>query len=198
MLTNKRGCQEQAYPNMTIELIWDKSDCAIELKGVSIHAAPWEHPPFIYQAIVEEQDTNLLLTPQTHLTDPGKPAWYLANTLTDATIHKSGTVVLKGQQPKRLLAIVHDIELNPTCQPEIIAHAWQSVFDAIEENQFTVVATPLLGTVHGKISIQESLLILNKCLQQTLPSCLKKMWLILPQDSGCELLVRLIKNDYND
>ncbi len=176
---------------MTIELVWNKSDCTVTFKGIAIHAAPREYPPFTYQAIVEEQDTNLLLSEQTILKDPGKPAWYLANTLENGASYPLGTVIIKGQNPKRLLAIVHDIERTPTCEPKTIHRAWQNVIRAIEDNKISSAAMPLLGSVHGKLPITTSISLFRECLDKNVPACLEKIWLILPGDCSCEYLAQL-------
>jgi len=182
---------------MTIELIWNKNDCVLVYQGITIHAAPKDYPPFTPQAMLEEQDTELLLNPQTSLHDPGKPAWYLANTLEDNPSHPLGSVVVKGQQPKRLLAIVHDIEHTPTCQPAFIQTAWLNVMAIIQENRFTTVAMPLLGTTHGKISVKDAILMLGESLKQNRPTCLEKIWLILPLDCSCEILAPLSDSTNN-
>jgi len=182
---------------MAIELIWDKADCILEFQGITIHAAPKDYPPFTPQAVIEEQDTNLLLSPQSQLNDPGKPAWYLANTLEENPSHPLGSVVVKGQQPKRLLAIVHDIEHTPTCQPAFIQMAWRNVMSVIQENQFTTVSMPLLGTAHGKISVKDALLLLGESLKQNLPTCLENVWLILPNECGCEVIAQLSHSTTN-
>lgn len=176
---------------MTIELVWNKSDCTVKLKGIAIHAAPREYPPFTYQAMLEEQDTNLLLTEQSILNDPGKPAWYLANTLENGASYPLGTVITKGQNPKRLLAIVHDIERTPTCKPSTVQRVWQNVMRAIEDNQISSAAMPLLGSVYGKLSITDSISLFRECLHKNTPTCLEKIWLILPENCSCESLAQL-------
>ncbi len=182
---------------MSIELIWNKTDCVLEYQGITIHAAPRDYPPFTPQAIIEEQDTALLLNPPTTLHDPGKPAWYLANTLEDNPSHPLGSVVVKGQRPRRLMAIVHDIERSPTCQPAYIQTAWLNVMAAIQENQFTTASIPLLGTVHGKISVKDALLLLGESLRKNQPTCLEKVWLNLPNDYGCAILETLSDSTTN-
>ena len=177
---------------MSIKLIWDKSECTLELGHVTIQAAPQDYPPFPVQAMVEEQDTHLLMSEQTTLSDPGKPAWYLANTLErDETSFLLGTVLLNRQQPGRLLAIVHDIELDPPCKPEYIEQAWKNIFLIIQSQKFTSIAIPLLGTVHGKLKTNDAIKLLRAALQQNLPNCLERIWLILPEGTTCACLEEL-------
>jgi len=178
---------------MTIKLIWDKSECTLESGHVTIQAAPKNYPPFPVQAIVEEQDTYLLLSEQATLSDPGKPAWYLANTMErEEKIYQPGSVIMKPQQPNRLLAIVHDIELDPTCKPEYVERAWKNIFELIAVEEFSSIAIPLLGTVHGKLDFNDAMQLLRKSLHQPLPEYLQQIWFILPTGTTCACLELLV------
>ena len=173
---------------MMLEIVWDKADCTLTLGDISIVAAPRSNPPFSYQAIVEEQDTHLILGEQQGLTDPGKPAWYLANTLDMVKPYELGTVVVKGHSPHHLLAVVHDVEQTPTLSPESVTQAYQTVLQIRQSMQLTSLAMPLLGTVHGHLSEHESLQRLRECLLQGPTAGLQRLWLILPTDSDCHCL----------
>jgi len=158
---------------------------------VNFVAAPRTHPPFTCQAIVEEQDTYLLMAEQTTLKDPGKPCWFLANTMEQEDACTLGSVIIKGHVPIRLLAIVHNINQVPTCHPESISKTYRTLLNTIQEKAITSVALPLLGTVHGKLSITEAIALLNECLQAPLPESLQRIWLVLPSGTGCECLAGL-------
>ena len=125
------------------------------------------------------------------LKDPGKPTWYLANTLEREQTCKLGSVIVRGSAPIRLLAIVHDIDQEPTCRPESISKAYQALLQIILEKGITSIGLPLLGTVHGKLSIAEAIVLINECLQDQLPDSLQQIWLILPSGTGCECLAEL-------
>lgn len=169
-----------------LKIVWKKSDCCLEYGDISIVAAPRSSPPFPCQAMVEEQDTHLILGEQTLLRDPGKPAWYLANTLDTVKPHALGEVVVK--RPQRLLAVVHDIEQSPTLSPNSVSRAYQNLLQLQQTLQLNSLAMPLLGTVHGQMSAQDSLLRLRPCLEQGPNSGLQRLWLILPPGSDCACL----------
>ena len=173
---------------MMLEIVWDKADCTLTLGDINIVAAPRSNPPFRYQAIVEEQDTHLILGEQHRLTDPGKPAWYLANTLEAVRPYDLGTVVVKGHSPHRLLAVVHDVEQTPTLSPDSVTQAYLTVLQIGQSMLLTSLAMPLLGTVHGHLSEHESLQRLRDCLLQGPIAGLQRLWLILPTDSDCHCL----------
>ena len=143
--------------------------------------------------MVEEQDTFLLMAEQSTLKDPGKPAWYLANTMEQEQACKPGSVIIKGRSPIRLLAVVHNIEQQPTCHHEYISKAYKTLLQIIQDKAITSVGLPLLGTVHGKLSIVEAIVLLSECLKEGLPGSLQRIWLVLPSGAGCECLAELKK-----
>jgi hypothetical protein len=176
---------------MTIELVWDKSDCSLDIGNLRIQAAPKNYPPFSCQAIVEEQDTYLILGEQTELKDPGKPAWYLANTMENTETYSLGSVVIKGKSPLRLCAVVHDIEQEPTYTHACVGKAYQAVMQTVQKRNITSLALPLLGSIHGKLSVTESVQLLDASVIHGYPENLEKLWLILPSGSNCDCLKQL-------
>lgn len=177
--------------NLYMQLVWNKADCIVELESATLYAAPKDYPPFSCQAIVEEQDTHLLLREQTTLTDPGKPAWYLANTLESEVNHSLGEVIIRGQSPKRLLAIVHDIEQSPTCTSETVKLAYQNILTTVKGNYITSFALPLLGTAHGKLTATDSINLFGSVFLHNSSTCFQRIWLILPEGTNCSCLSQL-------
>ena len=102
-----------------------------------------------------------------------------------------GSVVVKGHSPHRLLAVVHDIEQDPTLDPESVSLAYKTVLEIGQQMQFTSLAIPLLGTVHGKLSERESLRRLHEGLHHGPTVGLQRIWLILPADSDYRCLTYL-------
>jgi hypothetical protein len=173
---------------MSIRLIWDKSSCAARIGAIAIYSAPREHPPFDCQAMVVEQDTNLILGEQTTLVEPNKPAWYLANTLErDQPVYKPGDVIIKRGPPMQLLAVIHDIEQQPSCDNDSLKLAWQNLMTIVTQNNIKTLATPALGSVYGKIKLEESLRLLGQAIHDYTPPCLEKIWLILPAHQQIDL-----------
>ncbi|MGD8783095.1 MAG: hypothetical protein PVG75_01600 [Thioalkalispiraceae bacterium] len=173
---------------MAINLIWDKTDCMLIINGLHIQAAPKDFPPFYYTALVEEQDTHLLLREQTTISDPGKPSWYLANILEDEDTFDLGTIVIKGKNLQRLMAIVHDIDKTPTCRSADILAAYLQLSQVVTQLQLKTIALSLLGTVQGKLPIEDAMAYLKQGFLANTPPCLEKMWLILPDEATCQCL----------
>ena len=168
-----------------MKLVWDQADCSLELGGLTVVAPPRDYPPFACQAMVEEQDTHLTLGEQTVLTDPGKPTWYLAHTVERDEGYALGSVISKGEKPLRLLAVVHDLDQEPTCTPAAVKQAYQAIMDIVAQRKLTSLALPLLGTVHGKVAASHSLQLLCEAIHQGFPKQLQQLWLMLAEGSPC-------------
>jgi hypothetical protein len=164
------------------------------MNNIIVHAAPVAHPPFAVAAILEEQDTCLLLKQQTTLTDPGKPAWFLANKLEQEHVYQLGDVLLKGKNPTRLLAIVHDIEHQPTCSLDSVTKAYHKLSTIVTSERIASIAIPLLGTVHGRIPLDLAITSFQRVFLTNPPDYLEKIWLVLPEDASCECL-SLLRNE---
>ena len=176
-----------------MKLVWDQADYIFERDDLTIVAAPIDYAPFACQAHVVEQDTYLLLGQQTNLNDPGKPAWFLANTLEQEKTYSPGSVVSKSHAPYRLQAVIHDIERDPTYCIETVKLAYHNVMKIVQIRQLFSLAMPLLGTVHGKLSINESILLLMDVLNNRSPDALKKLWLIIPIECDKKCLSLIVE-----
>lgn len=183
---------------MNIELVWDKSECTLQIGRLTVVAAPQKWPPFHYQAIVEEQDTYLVFDEQTTITDPGKPVWYLASKLERMRVHKLGSVIIQDHAPIRLLAVIHDVDQDPICRTESIMPAYQSVMMAVNKRNIVSLALPLLGTVHGKVPVNESIRFLSESVCEGFPAPLQQLWLILPPGCDCRCLSLLAVRKHGD
>ncbi len=135
--------------------------------------------------MVEEQDTHLLMAEPGVLEDPGKPVWYLANTLETEEPYTLGAVIAKGRSPVRLLAVVHDIDLYPTCTTEYTIKAYQNLLQILHEKDIKSVGLPLLGTVHGKFSLDQAVALLSENFLSKLPRSVERIWLVLPPETDC-------------
>ena len=107
---------------------------------MEIAISPSQFAPFTVQAIVEEQDTALILGNTDKINDPGnKPAWYLANTLETQPLLTPGQVIIRDTQPLRLQAIIHDLDAEPTCNELWIFQAIQQTFDIAENRDLNAI-----------------------------------------------------------
>ena len=130
-----------------LQLIWNVNKFRCHTNDVEIAIAPNQFPPFPVNAIVEEQDTALILGETNEIRNPGdKPAWYLANTLESQPLLTPGQVIIRDTRPLRLQAIIHDLEEDPSCNELWIFQIIQQIFDIADTRAIHAIQMPLLGT----------------------------------------------------
>jgi len=103
-----------------MKLAWDNSQFKISINNIDIHISPDNISPFPVKAIIQEQDTSLILEPNDELRDPGddKPLWYDANKAELLESHQPGDVFTKSFNSMQFLAIVHDLDQLPSYKTE--------------------------------------------------------------------------------
>ncbi len=102
-----------------------------------------------------------------------------------------GRVVIQRGRPRRIYAIVHDLEQEPTWREEWIKAAIENLFSEIERLHLNDLSMPLLGTRFGNLSIQRFIELLCTTLQQFPPEKPLKLWLIAPRHRTHSLLMML-------
>jgi len=168
-------------PQTKLRLAWDINSFSTRINGIDIVIASKTVAPFDIEAVVEEQDAALILSKPDIIYDPGdKPAWFLANKLESQSLLKPGAVIKRGVKPFQLLAIVHDLDQEPSWSSVWIAQSLENILKLSEELDLSAIQLPVLGAVHGRFEIAEFIQLLisavskNKC-------ALKKIWLVVPR-----------------
>ena len=119
--------------------------------GIRIVAAAADDPPFEVDAAVAEEDTWLALSADaTEVRPPGHPVRVMTQ-VWNAEAARPGSVAIRPGVPLRLLAIVHDLNAEPSWRAEWVEAALGNVFSALEERQLAAVALPFIGTRHGRL-----------------------------------------------
>jgi hypothetical protein len=93
---------------------------------------------------------------------------------------RPGALIVQKATPLRFLAVVHDFSVEPSWREEWIAAAFAAVFREAESRRLGSIATPLLGTVHGRLGVQRSAELLNDGLDRTAPVYLIDIVLVVP------------------
>ena len=103
-------------------------------------------------AVVEEQDTNLLLgkAPVTMKTVESLPV--LLDQMEQQVREIPGSVIIKKSKPKRLIAIVYDVDHTPICEASWVQEVLQNIFSQCQKHKIKIIAMPLLGTTYGKLT----------------------------------------------
>ncbi len=143
--------------------------------SIRIVAAPQYAPPFSIDAIAVEEDTFLVLSTEKTVYMPPEHIIRIMTKIIETLPVAPGSVVLKNGQPVRLLAIVHDLDREPSWREDWISQSLDLIFRETVTRNFHSVALPLLGTVYGTFDIQHFLNLLKDVLKRIPPGGLKRL-----------------------
>jgi hypothetical protein len=157
---------------------------------VELIIAPPELPPFKVDAIVEEQDTGLLLGVAPKISEPYESYDKLVSQMITQQPRLPGEVVVKGNHPLRFLAVVHNLELEPTWKEEWITNALGQIFKESVNNRIKTVAMPVLGSIYGSLNYENFIGLFRSALPTGNFTYPEKIWLIVPAPE-CNWIMRL-------
>src|SRR4030042_4059817 len=128
-----------------LRLIRGSKDFKISTGSVQIFVAPENTPPFTIEAVAAEEDTYLVLSadPEVHEMDED-PERVIAEVLATRPA-EPGSVIVKGGYPLRLLAIVHDLNEEPSWKEAGGARALEMIFQEVETRKLGSLGLPFLG-----------------------------------------------------
>jgi hypothetical protein len=175
-----------------LRLIRGGQDCEMFVNSVRIVIAPIKRPPFHVDAIVAEEDTFLVMSEsQAVIEERNENTLRIMTKAIEACPASPGSVLVKRGNPVRLLAIVHDFDLYPSWREEWISKALYEIFLESDKRRLHSLALPLIGTVHGSLKEDRFLYLLYCALKEVSPDDLKKLWLIVPEGSCCDIFSKL-------
>jgi len=182
-----------------LKIVWDSQQFKIHINGHDIYIAPDNCPPFSVKAIVEEQDTSLVLEPSDELPEynDSRPVWYQANTLELQKVYHPGEVIVKSYNPIRFLAIVHDLDCDPSWNIKWIKSAIKNIFQLCHEKQLVSLALPILGTQFGKLKNEEFLTLLVNQLELKQSNYPQRIWLLVSADDCQKVYENLYQSMVN-
>jgi hypothetical protein len=144
-----------------------------------IVAAAAEDPPFPVDAMVIEEDTYLVLSPPDEVIEkPTETFAQLLNKTSEILPISPGTILTKKGKPHQFLAVIHDLDRDPSWREEWIAQAFFKIFQEVDSLSLVTLGTPLLGTVHGTLAVERAYDLLRQALDQVRPGALKSIWLV--------------------
>jgi hypothetical protein len=156
-----------------------------------IPAPPGTTLVFLVDAVVVEDDTHLVLgadpVPRETREEPGQ----LLENARASIQPVPGTLVVRGGQPIRFHAIVHDLEEEPSWREEWVASALREVLQEVEARELRSLSLPLLGGVHGSLAPGRFAELLREALAETGVEHLDEVWLTVPPDIAVEIANRL-------
>jgi hypothetical protein len=180
----KKKLEKKEERRSNFELIRGGRGSEISIGSVRIVAAPEDQPPFPVEAIVFEEDTYLVLS-----ADWGKiesddhPLAIMVEAL-ETEPEKPGRVVVYEENPLRFLAVVHDLDQEPSWREDWIEKALEEVFREAERRKLQRIALPFLGTKHGSLGKERFAALFRGFLKCRPSPYHLRVWLVLPGDSN--------------
>ncbi len=154
----------------------------------AIIAAPTAKPPFPIDAVVAEEDTFLVLSAEARVRKPEGSLLEIMTNVIETRPKTPGTVLLRGRTPIHLLAIIHDLNQDPSWREEWIQSALNRIFQISEQRKLQSIALPLLGTHHGTLEKKRFVVIFRHALKKIIPSYLQRIWLVIPSGTSMKTL----------
>jgi hypothetical protein len=149
-----------------------------KIGSIEITVTPTENPPFSVDAVVEEQDTSLVLGTRPVIRGTRESYGLLVKKMIRQQPLAMSEIIVKKGYPLRFTAIVYDIEKKPVCREEWVKTALKNILNQCEKHKVKNLSMPLLGTSHGKIGKEQSLNLLKSILLTCNPVYPEKIWLV--------------------
>jgi hypothetical protein len=152
----------------------------IESPAIRVVEAPAASPPFEVDALALEEDTSLILSADTYVQETSEHPIRLMTALHTDDGHAPGSVLDRGGRPRKLFAVVHDLEAEPTTNEAWINAALSAVLVLGDKLGVRAMGLDPLGSVHGRRTVDDFRSILEKHLANEPPRVLEKIWIRLP------------------
>lgn len=133
-------------------------------------------------AVVEEQDTNLLLGKAHVIMESVESFPGLVEKMEQQIREIPGNVIVKHSKPKRLIAIVYDVDHTPICEESWITEVLQNILTQSDKYKIKTLAMPLIGTTYGKLMEETTIQLLQDVLFKNRQVYLKKILIYQKQE----------------
>lgn len=180
--------QGEEHKHRRLRLIHGDLDRTVHCGPVTMMLAPEDRPPFAVGAVAVEQDTALVLDEEPVLNVPHSSLKQLGDEMERFSEPVPGSVVVQRGTPRRLYAIVHDLEQEPTWREEWVAAALENLMRLADRQHLQAVALPLLGSRFGKLSAERFVALLTQAIREFPPHEPLRLWLVVPREEVHRLL----------
>jgi hypothetical protein len=188
LVKEERGIKDRMGDRPRFKLLRGNYPYALRVGSVDIVAGPDNTPPFRVDAVVVEEDTFFVMSADRRVQDPKEPLIKIMTRMIETQPKAPGSVLVKGGSPLRFLAVVHDLNEDPTWREEWIAGALDAIFQEAERRGLRSIAIPFLGTLHGSLEKERFLVLLRSALEKMPVNHLKRLWLVVPKKTSSKIL----------
>lgn len=99
-----------------------------------------------------------------------------------------GSVLVKKGHPMRFLAVVHDLNADPSWKEEWVAEALLGIFNEAEKRRCRSIGIPFLGTLHGSLEKERFLSLFKQTANQISRTYPESIWLVMPDGTRAGIL----------
>jgi len=156
--------------------------------SLSIVAAPKERPPFPVDGVAFEEDTFLVMSAEPVVRAPRESLMQVMTHVIETRPQTPGSVLVRGKRPLRFLAIIHDLNQDPSWSEQWIASALDGILAEAETRRLRSIALPFLGTLHGSLEKQRFVVLLRDALERNPGIHLERLWLVVPDGTRSRIL----------
>ncbi|HPC82178.1 MAG TPA: hypothetical protein P5234_15495 [Thermoanaerobaculaceae bacterium] len=149
---------------------------------VEVVVVPQCVTPIALAAVVEEEDTYLVLSAEPRVRETGESLGSALAAVRRAHPLPPGSVAMRRGKPVRLLAVVHDLSCTPSWREAWIAAALGGCLRIARRLRLGSLSLPLLGAVHGRFDPERFVSLLRDALAAAEPSALERLWLRAPDE----------------
>ena len=161
----------------TLRLVYDDHGETPVWHGLRIVARSQRTPPFTPDCVVVEEDTCRVLGAGSSAAEESASLESLTRQMVEHKPARPGTVITRPGRPARLMAVVHDLDEDPTWRETWIRDALGSAVAAAAALGAHNIALPLLGTVHGRFPPERAVAVTLQTLAGTPTGPLRRVWL---------------------
>lgn len=155
---------------------------------VQIFVGPEKMSPYPVDAMVAEEDTFLVLSADPDLFESHESPIRVLTEAFETRPETPGSVLVKDGHPLQFLAIIHDLDQEPSWKEEWVVNALERIFREAENRKLRSIALPLLGTLHGSLEKGRFITLLCESLERKPPRHLNRLWLVTPEGTASEVL----------
>ena len=159
----------------------------ISIGSLVMVIAPESMSPFPVDAIALEEDTFLVMSADPKVRDPQKSLMRIMTEVIETRPEIPGSVLVRGERPLRFLAIVHDLNEEPSWREEWIESALDKIFQEAEDRRLNSIALPMLGTLHGSLEKERFVALLLRVLKRNSVNHPERLWLVVPAGTDSKI-----------
>ncbi len=170
-----------------MELIRGSYPRKIQIGSLTIVASLEKDPPFKVDAMAMEEDTFLVLSADKRVRYVREPLIKVMTRMINTRPKRPGSVVVQEGTPLRLLAVIHDLNEEPSWREDWVTRSLKGIFDEAEMRKLRSIGIPFLGTLHGSMERGRFLVLLRSSIESVSFHHLKQLWLVVPTGTSSKL-----------